>query len=566
MVSANPAAQRKPSDAYLGASWAELCRRVNAWRPDVVVLVARKMPRVSEYLRFDFGRECLVISDLAIPFAHRELRRARVAIVDDVVNVGTTVRHACDCALASGAMDARVFALGRSQEYEATVPLECAHPDVLPAESYRKLVRWIPSALRTLAKPFEVEFPVIRCRFALPFNSSVQILRWLRDRFGSECVHDLTAGHPLRRVTVDLPNANAENTKLRLYLDDGAGVCNLVPFAVPQSLSCFPAPGCRLARQLLVAGLKALESCPPAAQLWEEESTIRLQMFASSLDAGVGALDDLGEVLVATQVSVCDPSDARLLFGPRVAEALNAAPNPASIDPYPLPSATPVRSESETLPFFSHCDKLAEHHFLDLVRRDASASDPCSIFASVFDALARLVGALDPSKYALTWPYSYEDIARRPYLRLRIGPTFQDLVAIMDALVPDDLPVALPTRNLVSAMLDDGIDSGAVVPTIAHYDGHAYRIYRKGENDLRDEAVDRIAYAWLNYGKPMTLTRLAKINAILAYSNCIPQTLVPCTLERGNSASLQTTSLDLEGPELGEYMRRIGRITRTDKK
>lgn len=105
----------------LGSDWMGLAQLVQNSQPDVVVLIARKMPRLAELLGLRFGENCKVISDLAVPYSTDELAGARVAIVDDIVNVGTTMARANQASLAAGAIDTRMFALARRNSVEPMV-------------------------------------------------------------------------------------------------------------------------------------------------------------------------------------------------------------------------------------------------------------------------------------------------------------------------------------------------------------------------------------------------------------------------------------------------------------
>ena len=80
------------------------------FRPAVVILIAKDAAR--RVVRTHFGPGCVIISDLAIPFTSRLLRGVRVAIVDDLVNVGTTIRRAAEMATACGGREIRLFAAG----------------------------------------------------------------------------------------------------------------------------------------------------------------------------------------------------------------------------------------------------------------------------------------------------------------------------------------------------------------------------------------------------------------------------------------------------------------------
>ena len=167
-----------------------------------------------------------------------------------------------------------------------------------------------------------------------------------------------------------------------------------------------------------------------------------------------------------------------------------------------------------------------------------------ALFAAVFNELAISVGASEPENYSLKWPFTKVEIKEDPYKRLRIGPTFEDLVALYREVSGLEGLRATSVRQEVSAMLDLAIDQGAVVPTIAKYNGSFYRIYRKGESEPRDRAIERSLRAWSLYGKPLSLTRYSKISAILSFAEGVEQILDPETMTRGNVATLPSSVLD----------------------
>jgi len=106
--------------------------------------------------------------------------------------------------------------------------------------------------------------------------------------------------------------------------------------------------------------------------------------------------------------------------------------------------------------------------------------------------------------------------------------------------------------------LDYTIDDGAVVPTLARYDGRYYRVYRKGESEARDRAVKRALHAWASMDagdQAMSLTRVSKLHTILSFSAEVRQVLTPDTLTRGNVATLPADTLDLSGAEIAHYLR-----------
>lgn len=545
-----------------GQAWYDLAERVRSFRPDVVILVARKMPRLAEYFHLEFGDRSLVLTDLAIPFAHRFLSGSRVAVVDDAVNVGSTLQHAHDCVVACGAAAVQLFAMSR-RDVDQTISVSVDYVSSTPLgdQEYESLVAQVPETLSSLAKPYDLEFPTIPCRFAPPFRDVSLLHRWLCDRYGPEVVHDLTTVSQMPRLTLDKHRGNEGNNKLRFYLDEAELICNVVPFAIPSDLQQqAPVRNSQVAR-LLEDLHEPLASCPADAVLWNNEASCRARLFCYSLDFGLSALGDLGDILILDEPCGYNIEDAELLFGPVARSSARIMSSLELADADTRLESTDAEHPCNHSPFLARCCAFEDGAFLDRVRDASAASDVASLFAALFDRVALLVGATDPGSYSLDWPFSREEVRERPYLRLRVGPTFGDLVELMGELNSQTWHDVLPMPNLVSTILDYAIDSGAVVPTLTCYDGCLCRIYRQGESRLRNMAVDRALYAWRNSRKRMSLTRFAKLNAVLAYSSQLPPVMLVQSLLRGNVVTLQNTCLDEErGTELSHYLRDTGRL------
>jgi hypothetical protein len=564
-----PGTQRSPLAGVpplQGEAWHRLAEKVRVFSPDVVVLVARKMPRLVELFDLDFGASPLVLSDLALPFAHREVAGARVAVLDDVVNVGSTLRHASDCVQACSADEVRLFSLGRRAANAEPLEVDYVYPDPLSEATYDRVVGSVPRAISQLAKPYDLVFPVIPCRFAIPYSTAGQVIATLRERFGNEAVHILTPQYdkPGRaRITVDVPSGRTTgNYKIRLYFDSEEGTCNVVPFAIPPKLARDEFQWNDKAAQRLDERLMAaLDGAPEGASVWRGEAECQARLFTSSLDFGLAVLNErLGECLAIAGFVPFDVEDAAMLFGP----AARDLDSDIHVPPIASTKAQPSVGSGQS-PFLAHLGKT----IADSARERATGDDAVSLFMAIFDALAEKVGASNPSRYGLGWPYTPEQIASHSYLRLRIGPTFDDLLQMMN-------DIASPTkdrnrseglgpavRRLVSGLLDYGIDSGGIVPTLAQYEGSFYRVYRKGESAQRDLAVERVLYAWHCHGQPLSLTRCSKINATLAFSGGLKPILSPSALLRGNVATLQASCLDLGEAEIARYLRDIGRLRPT---
>ena len=181
--------------------------------------------------------------------------------------------------------------------------------------------------------------------------------------------------------------------------------------------------------------------------------------------------------------------------------------------------------------------------------------------------LGRVVGANDPSEYSLEWPYNKEDIQKNPYLRLRLGFTFEEIVSIFRSEFSNRWLPSKAVELLVSALIDAFIDDGAMVPTFTLHGGACARVYRKGEANPRwDEEFRRLQFAVQSLPEKdrkdlmgRGRTRIAKINAILAMSSAGDGTsLSPGALERGTVGTLTPSVVERHAGELTGLMRRLG--------
>jgi hypothetical protein len=538
--------------------WIALAHRVRAFQPDVVVLIARKMPRLLELLDLEFGPTALVLSDMAIPFSHAFIRGRRVAVVDDLVNVGSTLRHAADCIHACDASEVRFFALGKRAHSLVDERVECLNDEPLSPAHYAELAAGVPDGLRRLNKPYDLEFPIIPCRLLPPLRSSAQLMSILRDSPRTAAVHDVTprpAIAGLTRITADLHSDQPGNFKVRLYINTNTQCCNLVPFAIPTDLDA-PLPELSpLSQSILTHLTYALSTAPPAASLWDAEPRCRARMFVRSLELGTDFLESMGRWLVIDDSPFSMP-DALLLFGPSCARLADADAATSSESP----ACQSRRQDSnDDSPFWTNIIENPQTALLKKIVESADCSlDVLGLITKAFNILADITGASDPAAYVLNWPYTKAEVSNRPYLRLRIGPTLSDLVRLVQQAAATANGSIVSVRNAVSAALDYLIDCGAVVPTFALHDGRLFRVYRRGENPFRDAAMDRLVFAWRATRQPLPLTRVAKICATLAFSSRLQEVAFPRAVERGTVAAMPNTCLDTDEAELTHYARDIG--------
>jgi hypothetical protein len=216
-----------------------------------------------------------------------------------------------------------------------------------------------------------------------------------------------------------------------------------------------------------------------------------------------------------------------------------------------------IRHDEETRcsPFLEHAERL---NIVECLRRSNVGEDTLTPFLHIFELVAERVGATDSDSYSLDWPFHPAEVEVDPYLRLCIGPTFFDLVELMLRVCPR-LGSREVARRVVTKLLDRHVDDGGIVPTIAEYDGTLYRVFRKGEADLRDPISDRTLYAWHKYGKPLSLTRLTKLLTILNYGEFNEPMTEVRSDDRGNTLCYRSSVLD-ESTEIGRYLLRTGRL------
>jgi len=541
----------------LTADWEDLARRVTNWQPGVVILVARKPPRVRQALGLQLSCSALILSDLAIPFSRRYLAGARVAIVDDVVNVGSTINKVARRLDEVGADEVKVFAVGQVDRDNEIGHLaaEYVYEHALDPASHIDLAGRVPDALQTLARPYDLDFPIIPSRLEFPLDSFSDLCDAMVEHHGEDRIWDLTtaigAEHGVRRLAVDLSTERGGNRKIRFYLDERTGVLNVMPICIADTLSVEPPEGWRAGEILWTA----LADEPPAE---DREARSRLRLFVDSLALGANFVADHRELLQLTEPSVFDVDDAELVLGPLVRRAARRIEAEDAIDTVPpLPIAN---RPTELSPF---AEEARRCNFVDAVESRAAGRDPLSIFLAVFDELALVMGADDPGDYRWSWPYTSEEVTADSYRRLRVGPTAADLTDILHTASDGDRPIGV-TRRIAMRLLDHFIDTGSVVPTIAEYPAsegggvRTYRVYRRGENGGRVEFAEKVRIAKELYKGDVSRTRTAKIITTLAFGDGNDPLLEVQALPRGNVLCFRSGLFE-DDADVTAWMRDTGR-------
>ncbi len=553
-------------------AWERLFEMVQEFEPDVIVLTARKMPRICEGLRVHFGDRTLVISDLAVPFSSAFLSNARVAIVDDVVNFGSTLNHVESVVEKHTPAAVKLFSLARRAS-AATASISYAHPVPLNEKDYSGYVRTVPAAISHVCKPYDLAFPLLLGRYRIPFRSAAEIVESLRQDFDSQRLHIIPspyANSPVHRVSLlFLEEENSGPRKLRLYFDDSIGVCSVVPMVLPHHVAEADMP---ITLPWIAALREQLNRCLDTGTGTDNSDAVSaVALFTSSLDwfwssdvhTHLESLFDFG----ADQFSL---ADAKIIFGPKIETILTGLDTAKSAERLngPVKMQSLIKS-----PFLDKFDvnQMVQIAVKRLNQNRVSISDAgidCySYLLAVVEALAELVGTEKPSEYKLRWPYSKDEIGQNPYLRLRIGPTIPDMVVICEQihkLVTKSASVPPNFVRTLSVTLDALIDQGAIVPTFATYEGKTFRIYRRGEAPGQD-VCDKVVFAWAACNKPLSVTRLAKILAVLSHSQKYHAVLESSARTRGLVAGAPKNAIGAEPDNIATYLRNTGQIQVVEK-
>jgi hypothetical protein len=545
------------------AEWWRLAESVREWDPDVVVLVARKTARMREALGLDFSNRALIISDLAIPFVAHWFQDARIAVVDDVVNVGSTIRYITSRVEACGARDVRAFAIARLKRDQRLSGLDVSYtsPQELSETGLREFGQEVPQTLQGLAKPYDLDFPLLRCAPEIPYSTFDEIVAVLRERYADD-VYELSTPDGIaagvRRLAVDLQRGDGVNRKVRMYFSPSTQ-WHVVPMEVHPVLPT-EAPG-----ESASPWAHALYDAMVTQGLPDDpDANARLRLFADSLSLGERFLRTHADLFRVCSDPI-DLDDATMVLGPGIREARSLLPT-ATAPPLCDETRTAFDTASLESPFLK---EATERGLIDAARDRLSGNGVYSVLSSFMETLAEWTGTNNHTRYKFGWPYSPEKVQAEPYLRLRVGPTLADLVAIVAKLNRTGENDGSIWHEVTHA-LDNFIDVGSIVPTTANYGCSVYRIYRKGEGPSRNAVSDMVQNALYEYEqatlRKVIKTRATKVLTLMAFSEgsaAIPGVGVS-SWERGNVSTYPQSLLD-DGAEVINYMIRDGRLVE-DKK
>lgn len=539
------------------ALWADLCAEIRDFNPDYVVLVARKMPRLVDAVQLDLGRSAICISDHAVPFVRSELANARVAIVDDLWNVGTTMLHVKERVRRANPRAIKLFALGAKDAASALEAGVCmAEVTSMGEARYEHFVSMVPNILRGVPKPYDADFPIARYALRAPFRTWEQCWAWLQVEFGAAAhatVDEALTEHHAR-ATVNLRNKHGWVLKVRLYFDFSSGCCNVVPMALAPSIPLKDVyPEGSLAKVTFAAASSTLGSLEELSPEEDRRDALgRLGAFCDSLVFLDDAVVVLSGLLNRDSQEPFSIKDFAMQFGPTAARRVRDAFSH---------EATLVSAEEKERFLLARTKPEQQDFVCDpKVTGDAAgkARDGWPVelvFDSLFKGLSKAVGAEKPSEYSLGDPLPVS----QTYQRLRVGFTYAELVDFLRVHVRPGLVGSTP-EAMTSALIDTFVDLGAIVPTIT-YSGECLRIYRKGEASPRwDTDLSRLALALKQLkGQEISRTRVSKVAAILAFSSAGNNSgLRVSAAERGTVAIMGKSVVERSDIEITAYLTRTG--------
>lgn len=388
-------------------AWTSFARKVEEAKPTVIIAAARRMCRAVQLIRLLdsnlFSNIPAIYSDFAIEFLGSSLGDQDVLIIDDTVNVGSTLKNIWERVDKYRPNSNKCLVMARKngeiRAYDKSFPVDTICPKDWTDEDYKINLTNLSHALWILNLPLEVEFPVYKYKVDKIFLAELPSL--LEKNWPGSTCHRLDIAKAsslgLHRYSIDLDPGNKSINKIRIFTDDLNGELVIAPMA-----HCWP--------------------CGNDVREW------RLERYIASMNL-------FKEYAMRLEVPVDqkpDPKESALLFG----------------DVYPNNIEINFNKTSEYITnFYKYEWPKFRDECLDSVQQ--SSIDNC--FQLFFNKLAHHV----------------EENSSTDYNRLRIGPTFgelQDIINELWEIAPTFSPEGL--HVYISEMLDHYIDQGFIVPTL----------------------------------------------------------------------------------------------------
>lgn len=508
------------------SAWKELKEKIVEFDPDVIVLLARKMPRIAEVLGWDtFFHNKIVISDFALPWVSGEIKSGKkIAIIDDALNQGTSLKnvHNKVCPLSK---DISIFVLGRREtkdmdEIKSDFGTHFTYIKDLVKNgkdgTYEKHSYKIPHAISLLAKPYEIEFPIFYASYKNNQHDAADILYYLETHLqDSIYAHDTTAAHTidlgLARISLDLCITHLNNYKIRLYLDDTNKMVAIVPMAT--GYKTLVGEGCTKLRAYVKGKQKSINSYYEKLKKYSDgkkkpypesffsllkvETDTRSEQFISSLEFGLTTMHILNDLFDINNAWL-STQDISMLFGSDFMKEVKDI-SPRMGKDWTL-SDSPPKNKNKSLitPEFwrSFKGQKDNPHVLESFKIDKKGRD--SVFLDFFEHLRNQKRIKNNQKSDIGEQYTSSDqqISEYPFLALRGGPTAGDMLHLFRYHWNKRGGTTYSyeeTRGFLSSIIDTYVDAGSIVPVISQ---EGQRVYRSGESPAFDRERSNVYIAF----------------------------------------------------------------------
>lgn len=438
--------------------WRKLAREVCAFKPDYVVLLARKMTRLWQRMREIDRRTFLpdvpTVSHFALDYlAPENIRGKNVAVIDDAINIGSTMRHVCGKLQAIGVASVRCYVLSCKESFNRENLGRFKNNlyirkenSLLKDQEYHANAATLNRCLLFAGRPLELEFPIYTLDLGDTSQEQFQDrLKTLEVRWQWVTYVDADVAG-MGRASVLRENAQGDVVKHRFYFDRHRDRVLYMPMPFSQGKST----GRRFTGR---------------AELYAHGKQLMAEYWPTLKEYGVHDIHLVEE-------------DTRLLFG-------------SDFDVKLLQRDKDGEEGAESVSEdYMLCALLKSRSFTDALEKHTFSSSVRLTFIKIFEELGRAVGEVAPGSMDTTFEQALPSFLRETirydnFMRLRLGLTVPEIIDLLRRYCPTPANDA-KLESMVSGLLDEHIDQGFVVPMLdlAHR-----RAFRKGEAAPQDRAL-----------------------------------------------------------------------------
>lgn len=471
------------------SDWASLARQVRDYRPDCVVLLARKMTRLWQHMqnldRETFSCPYLTISHYALDYLDdKKIKGKKVVIIDDALNVGSTMKHVYNKLVHLGAAEVHSFVLDAKADFkperlgDLARTLHIIGSRELSNEAYHERSANINRCLLLSGLPLELEFPVYELSLSTSHDEFMETLYSREQRCCNRVTQVDASVAGFERLSVTRHDDQGNSSKYRFYFGKN-----------PDRVLCVPMP---------------LASNPQRTPRFSG----RAELYACGMKLMEEYLPHLSQYGV--QGATIVPKDMELLFGTPF-EASMVAKDRAR-------ERGEVASDTWFLDALESCSEFGEE-----MRNSPYSGSLRLTFVKLFQALGNAVNEHAPGTETPVLKEKLplqirEGIKQDNFLRLCLGLTFSEIVALLETYWKNAKNISLEKiSSFVSQLLDEHIDQGFVVPTL---DPYGRRVFRKGEAAPKDRAL-LYALGWEGAGYGDNLEKFLENLPAESRASCI---------------------------------------------